>query len=64
MELLDARQLGRVEQPVGERLVLEGDAAELLPAVHVPRAHAHADLLGLGILVEVLAHALQDFGRG
>lgn len=64
LKLLDARQLGRVEQPVGERLVLERYAAELLPAIHVPGAHAHADLLRPGILVEILTHALQDFGRG
>lgn len=64
LKLRDARQLGRVEKPVGERLVLESDAAELLPAVHVPGAHAHADPLGLGVLVEVLAHALQHFRGG
>lgn len=47
LELLDARQPGCVEKPVGEGLVLKGDAAELLPAVHIPGAHTHADFLGL-----------------
>lgn len=60
---MDSSQLGGIQQPVREGLVPEGDAAELLPPVDVPRPHAHADPLGLGILIEVLTHALQHFHR-
>lgn len=64
LKLLDASQPGRVEEPVGERLVPKRDAAELLPAVHIPGPHTHADFPGLGVLVEILTHALQHFRRG
>jgi len=64
LEVGKPRLLRRVQQPVVERLVSEGDAAELLAPVDVPGAHAHADLLGPRVLAVALTHAQQHPGRG
>lgn len=55
--------LRRVQQPVVERLVTEGNAAELLPAIHIPSADAHTDLLGLCVFMVVLTHSQQHSWR-
>lgn len=55
--------LRRVQQPVVECLVAEGNAAELFPAIHIPSADAHADLLGLCVFMVVLTHSEQHSWR-
>lgn len=49
--------LGGVQQPVVERLVAEGDAAELFTPVDIPGADTHSYLFGPRVFMVVLTHS-------
>lgn len=58
----DSAQRGRVQQPVGQLGRAQQVTPELLPAVHVPRAHSHMHRLEIRELRLALRHGIQDLG--
>lgn len=57
-----ARELGRVEQPVGQLRRPEQVAPELLSSVHVPGPHGNPDPLEICEFRLTLSHSFQDPG--
>lgn len=64
LKLSDSCHLRSVQEPVVERLIAEGNAAKLFPAVDVPGTNTHSDLLGLGVFLVTLTHSQQYSWRG
>ena len=51
---------GSIQQPVVHRLVLEGNAADVSPTIHIPSPNTHSELLRGGEVTPAVTYALLE----